>query len=236
MTTAEEAFHLPDYESDASVADLPRYFHANDVAQHNSTNDCWVSFLGKVYNITPLLEEYKNDTQVVNAFLNAAGRDISHWFNPKTGEFRTHDDSQTGLSVPFTPMGPVLHVLPHAPRTDIDTTFEVPWYKDPKYQIGTLTKKSRKIRIKNVLVDNDEYVLEVCTEEPLSQIRARYMSHNAHAHSYTWKFLRRVLDMNKTLEENNIPDEDEEFARLNMNRDEFMPTIFIYFNDDLTEA
>ena len=50
------------------------------------------------------------------------------------------------------------------------------------------------------MLTKDEHVLEVCSEETLGQIRARYLSRNAHAHSYTWKHLRRVLDMNKTLE------------------------------------
>ena len=103
------------------------------------------------------------------------------------------------------------------------------------------------------MLTKDEHVLEVCSEETLGQIRARYLSRNAHAHSYTWKHLRRVLDMNKTLEgfnishshsslwlftfaENGIPDEDAEFEELGLDRDEYIPTLHLYFNDDLTEA
>ena len=42
--------------------------------------------------------------------------------------------------------------------------------------------------------------------------------------------------MDKTLEENGIPDEDEEFYKLSMNDDTFLQAIHLYFNDDLTEA
>ena len=78
-------------------------------------------------------------------------------------------------------------------------------------------------------------LIECCGEEILEEIRTRYRRYNKHASSYTWKRLGRVLDMTLTLEENGIPDETEEFAVLNMNAEEYIPAIHIYFNDDLTE-
>lgn len=42
--------------------------------------------------------------------------------------------------------------------------------------------------------------------------------------------------MNKTLEENGVPDESEEFYKLSMNDEQFLPALHLYFNDDLTEA
>ncbi|KAH7823215.1 cytochrome b5 domain-containing protein [Monocercomonoides exilis] len=231
----QSRFILPTYESDETVASLPRYFTQSDIAQHNSASDCWVSYLGKVLNLTSLIEKHKDSPADIAPFIEAAGTDISHWFKPKSGEFRTMDDPQSGLQKPYTPSGEVLHVLPPVPRTDLKIDFEEPWYKDPQFQVGFVTKKSRKIRLKNMLT-KDEHVLEVCCEETLGQIRARYLARNAHAHSYTWKHLRRVLDMTKTLDENGILDEDEEYARLGMDRDDFIPTLHLYFNDDLTEA
>ena len=68
------------------------------------------------------------------------------------------------------------------------------------------------------------------------EILARYLKYNSHAASYTWKYNRVNLDMEKTLEENGIPDEDEEFYTLSMNDDTFLQAIHLYFNDDLTEA
>ena len=42
--------------------------------------------------------------------------------------------------------------------------------------------------------------------------------------------------MNKTLIENGVDDESEEFFKLGMNEEQFLPPIHLYFNDDLTEA
>ena len=44
------------------------------------------------------------------------------------------------------------------------------------------------------------------------------------------------LDMQKTLEQNGVKDEDEQFYELNFNEEEWLPSIHLYFNDDLTEA
>lgn len=62
------------------------------------------------------------------------------------------------------------------------------------------------------------------------------MKYNAHAGSYTWKYEGKNLDMSKTLTENGIEDEDEEFYQLSMNDDTYLQSIQLYFNDDLTEA
>lgn len=55
-----------------------------------------------------------------------------------------------------------------------------PWYKDPIYCIGTLTKRMRKIRLINTLT-KDEHILPVCCEESLSCIQDRYSKINIHA-------------------------------------------------------
>ena len=44
------------------------------------------------------------------------------------------------------------------------------------------------------------------------------------------------LDMEKTLEQNGIEDEDESFYELRMDKDDYYPTVQLYYNDDLTEA
>ena len=44
------------------MAKRPKYFTPNEVSVHNTTDDLWVSFLGKVYNLTPLCEKYKGKT------------------------------------------------------------------------------------------------------------------------------------------------------------------------------
>lgn len=70
----------------------------------------------------------------------------------------------------------------------------------------------------------------------MTEILERYLMYNAHAASYTWKYDGRNLDMEKTLEDNGIHDEDEEFYELGMNEDHHLQAIHIYYNDDLTEA
>ena len=40
----------------------PKYYTPNEVAVHNTLDDLWVSFLGKVYDLTPLCEKYKGET------------------------------------------------------------------------------------------------------------------------------------------------------------------------------
>lgn len=80
------------------------------------------------------------------------------------------------------------------------------------------------------------FLLQVCSEETMNEILQRYLKYNAHAASYTWKYDRRVLDMDKTLDENDIPDEDEEFYDLRMDDDQYLQYIHLYYNDDLTVA
>ena len=80
-----------------------KYYTPSEVSAHNTSTDCWVSFLGKVYNLTTLCEEHSGinterlyDTTVINSLplslgsvllkpiVTHAGKDISHWFDPKT--------------------------------------------------------------------------------------------------------------------------------------------------------
>lgn len=70
----------------------------------------------------------------------------------------------------------------------------------------------------------------------MTEILDRYLKYNAHASSYTFKYNGNSLAMEKTLEANQIADEDDEFYMLSMNDDTFLQAIHLYFNDDLTEA
>jgi hypothetical protein len=70
----------------------------------------------------------------------------------------------------------------------------------------------------------------------MNEILDRYLELNEHAASYTWKRLGRPLDMERTLEENDIPDEIEEYLDLGIDEDSYVPAVHLYFNDDLTVA
>ena len=61
-----------------------------------------------------------------------------------------------------------------------------------QYFIGTLTHRSRKITIFNMITDHKD-VLEVGSEETIHEILDRYLSINEHAKSYVWKRLGRPL-------------------------------------------
>ncbi|CAC5401231.1 cytochrome b5 domain-containing protein 1-like [Mytilus californianus] len=212
----------------------PKYFTPKEVAVHNTVDDLWVSFLGKVYNLTPLCEKYKGDV-LLKPIIQAAGGDISHWFNPKTKDIRTHVDPQTGCEIPYCPNGRFVHIPPPYPDSNWANDFGRPWWKDDSYLVGILSQKTRKVKIINTLTSQD-HVIEVCSEEIMTEILERYLKYNAHAASYTWKYDSRNLVMGSTLEENGIEDEDEEFYKLSMNDDTFLQAIHLYFNDDLTEA
>lgn len=91
----------------------------------------------------------------------------------------------------------------------------------------------------NVLTQQ-RHALQVCCEESIEDIQTRYLAFNAHAKSYTWKYLDDdefvPLQMNLTLEANGIVDETPLFERLDMDEHVYKPSLYIYFNDDLSVA
>ena len=84
-----------------------------EVAKHNRADDLWVSSYGKVYNLTALVAE--NPGHLVQPIIDAAGTDISHWFDPVTKTVKTWIDPETEFETPFTPMGVFLHCPPPTP-------------------------------------------------------------------------------------------------------------------------
>ncbi len=84
------------------------------------------------------------------------------------------------------------------------------------------------------MLSGQDDLLEVCSEETLDEIRSRYLTYNSHAMSYTWKRLGRTLNMSKTLHENGVVDETDEFAGLNIDPEQYIPALHVHFNDDLT--
>lgn len=212
----------------------PRYFTPNEVSIHNTAKDCWVSFLGKVYDLTPFIEANAGDI-LLKPIIEMAGQDISHWFDPKAKDIKKHIDQSTGCQLYHTPHGRFSHVPPPFPASDWANDFGKPWWKDDKYSPGILSAKTRFLNIINGLTLQKQ-IVEVCAEENMFEILQRYLKYNAHAASYTWKYDCKVLDMNKTLSENGIPDDDADFYTLRMRDDQFLQSVILYYNDDLTEA
>lgn len=212
---------------------LKRYYTPSDVRNHSSSHDCWVSYFGKVYDLTPLLAEY--DGPLAVPIIEAAGTDISHWFDEVTRQPLMHINPETGLEEVYCPWGRYIHVPPQGPTSDWATDFVTPWWEDPRYYIGSFTQRTRKVTMVNLLTKQQQ-TLEVPVEETIGEIQERYLMYNAHAKCYTWKRLGEELDMDKTLEENGVRDETDEFKNLGIDPDDHIPVIHLYFNEDDLET
>ena len=46
-----------------------KYFTPNEVSIHNTAKDIWVSFLGKVYDLTPFVEANAGFNYLLNSLL-----------------------------------------------------------------------------------------------------------------------------------------------------------------------
>lgn len=60
----------------------PKYFTPSEVAIHNTAKDMWVSFLGKVYDLTPFLQA--NAGKIYYSSLN-----LSHFEKPDKKEIHS---------------------------------------------------------------------------------------------------------------------------------------------------
>nr|CAI5843824.1 unnamed protein product [Callosobruchus analis] len=209
------------------------YFAPFEVVIHNKPDDCWVSFLGKVFDITPLVKAYKNQ-RCIRPLLCMAGKDISHWFDEKTGDIQYYIHPETGCRIPYCPHGPIPDVSVQVPSTDWRPLEGKPWWRDDQYQIGLLTKRVRPIRIINMICPfAKEVLINVCCEDTFYRIQERYSMFNSDADSYTWRYLSKNINMTKTMEENGIPDERDLFTELGMPQTYYIPSVFLYYNDDL---
>lgn len=231
------------------------------VAQHNKPDDCWVSFLGRVYNITDVVQVHlhrvscpealgvavsrdlsrplsqANAGPLTEPLVRVAGQDISHWFDPSTEDIRTWSHPKMGCVLYYTPMGRFVHIPPEDPSSNENTVSKqwmerglhdtlpptsvgpalpaqmvsMPWWKDLRYKVGALSLRTRQIRFKNVLTQQEHLVEarvagtrapgpgprgcllppradaridpppQVPSEETVEEIRARYLPFNWHA-------------------------------------------------------
>jgi hypothetical protein len=212
---------------------LAKWILPSEVLAHNTSEDCWVSFLDHVWDLTALVKGHANEEEY-QPIIRAAGSDISHWFNPLTQDIRTIIDEEREMEIPHLQAATLLHVPKIGAGTGVVPPSQ-PWWKNESQKIGKLSKNPRWIRLLNTLTGLEDW-LEVAGEESMNDILERFKRINAHADSYTWKFQRRTLQMEKTLDQNGILDESALFARLNLDYDMYIPCIMIYFNDDLTVA
>ncbi|KAJ3015373.1 Cytochrome b5 domain-containing protein 1 [Thoreauomyces humboldtii] len=232
--------HTPSSEAKASSSSIEdRYFTPAEVELHNAADDCWLSWLGYVYDLCPLVDSKRGDP-LLGPILKNAGKDISHWFDKRTGDLKSQTNPLTECETPYTPEGRFLHVPPPFPLSDwsdsVDSESGSPWWLDKDtYCVGRLSQKTRRIRVVNTLT-RDEHVLEVASEEKLAAVQDRYLAFNGHAKGYMWKRQGQLLDMSRTLEENGLPDESAQFESVGIDEDAWLPAVHLYFSDDLTVA
>ena len=212
-----------------------RYYTWADIESHCFGHDLWVVLFGKVLDLSELIQANIH-SPLCHPLIEFGGRDVSHWFNSKTKEPKTRIDPETARRVFYCPNGRYLHIPLSMPGTDNEPFDEIPWWRNEKYVIGSLTQKSRKLRIVNMLTHHID-IIEVPSEETIEEIQDRYCLVNDHAPSYTWKtFTIKPLDMEGTLEENEIIEDTERYESLGIPENKwYIPPILIYFNDDLTE-
>ncbi|RZF48587.1 hypothetical protein LSTR_LSTR012548 [Laodelphax striatellus] len=223
------------FEAEDLNKKLP-FVMVRDVVVHNKPDDCWLIIFGLVRDLTPLIEEYRNtpDENLLKPVLAFAGKDVSHWFDEKTGDIKHFVHPITGVLIPYTPHGPIPHVGLQAPSSDWLPPPRLPWWMNPAYVVAKITARERHIRILNMLT-RLEVQLCVCAEDTINQIQDRYLAFNAHAHSYLWTYDRRTLDMDKNLDANRVYDDKQTFEDLEMPGNYYVPCLMLYFKDDLTE-
>ena len=155
-----------------------RYYTPDEVKEHNTANDCYVSIFNEVFDLTNFIQE--NYSSLMDPLIKSAGSDISHWFDEKTKMPKTCVLEGTSLQCYYTPLGMYPHIPPAYPDADWEYDFDIPWWKNDNFKIGKLTKKVRKIKIMNTLTEHCD-LLEVCEEETINEILDRYKKYNDHA-------------------------------------------------------
>jgi len=218
-----------------------RVYIPSELATHNTRGDCWVAFLGKVVDVSPVINSLPAEQAALgDPLLDNAGKDISHWFDAGTGDVRTRIDARTSQPVPFIPMGR----FPGLPSEDGSTDDAAAWWRDEALVRGRLTSKVRKAWVVNTLTEQ-RHLLSFGTEETMEEIRERFLEMNAHCKSYTWRVLVsgedgaaafKPLDMSLTLDSNGVPDNEDEVEELGLPAEEYYPVMHLAFNDDLTEG
>ncbi|GAU97107.1 hypothetical protein RvY_08460 [Ramazzottius varieornatus] len=251
---------IPSYLTKVEHVHRSQFHTKDEMALRDISTDAWVAVGGNVLNVSDLTDIPTEEKTLAEVRARAnlakhAGQNLTHWFKPRCYPLQLRQCSNfchDGQTEYFLPQGIIPDVLPFEPVTN----YAMPkaghrsteWWNDSTREVGKLTKKMRKIYVVNMLfADEPENATpdllhvrlqyeEVCAEETLDQILFRYLDSNRHAGSYTWKFEGEVLTMEKTLEENGLADDESELKELDINVDVYIPTLHVYFNDDLTEA
>jgi cytochrome b involved in lipid metabolism len=72
-----------------------RYFIAEEICHHNTANDCLIMLFGEVYDLTKTVQ-YNIENPLTTPLREAAGTDITYWFDYSSREPRVKVNCQTG--------------------------------------------------------------------------------------------------------------------------------------------
>jgi len=200
------------------------FYTFNELEQHNDSTDAWICIFSYIYDITSVIKKLQG-TSAYQQLIDYAGHDISSWFDEQTHEPRRRIDPQTNKSILLIK------------NLSIIETLGTPFWKTNDLLIGQLTKNCRFIRLIHNFSPKHPYLLEVAEEETIGQIARKFLKYNSHIFSYLWRYNGQILDFNKTLTENGIPNEEFIHDKYGWRSDnENCPTIILYFSNDLTIA
>jgi cytochrome b involved in lipid metabolism len=92
-------FSLSETYSEENDGSRRRYYTPAEISLHNAPNDCWLSWLGSVYDLTGVISKHIEGTayssnaeqmqdEAVKPFVEAGGTDISNWFDEYTSKVK----------------------------------------------------------------------------------------------------------------------------------------------------
>lgn len=93
-----------------------RYYTIEEVMMHNTASDCWVVLFGEVYDLTALIQkniDSKPDNNLekeTRPLIEAAGSDITYWFDSNSREPRVKVDVDSGKREFYCPRGEYLQL------------------------------------------------------------------------------------------------------------------------------
>ena len=210
-----------------------KYFTKSDLESHCTSESAYVCIYNKIFDVTKPIQSTPRELGTENLLRNA-GKDVSHFFHPLTNLPILKSDFLRETN-PSQRQNQLLHfdqnLMDSKPKQKI-----TPWFLDDSLQVGLLSSNEVLVRIVNMLTF-DEDLLVVPVEETLTQICQRYLAHNYHAASYTWKDIEhRKLTMAYTLQQNGILEDNLLMDYLHIpDKQRPITSIFIHFNDDLTD-
>ncbi|XP_071656230.1 cytochrome b5 domain-containing protein 1 [Patagioenas fasciata] len=184
----------------------------------------WVSARGRVLRLGPGLRDRAGDPEL-RPLLDAAGSDVSHWFDPQTGDPLQRVEPRSGLVRGVPPGGPPLE-----PRSDWVPPRDPPWWGDPRLCVGTVTGTPRHLRLRNNLT-GDDIVIEVCGEQAGGLLQGA-LPWNTHILGYAWRCGGVPVSPHLPPPPPDGDDGDGDDG----DGDDSPPTVLLYFADDFVEV